>query len=206
MAKRPYYYVAKNQRVCEKDVDFVWHSGLSASQKKKNVEELHKASGMNLLEVSTKSNEPLGEKLSAFRLPYRDSTVENYYQAGKIFENGGPYEDLIHKSPKEAKRDERLKESGKIAGFYDYETGETWYSSAFYYFLYINAVRETLSEEEIKQLVSYDGYTDIEFNPATGMNTQAKACAMIKLLVGIFGDIPKMNKDEFERIYQNIMY
>ena len=40
--------------------------------------------------------------------------IENVYQAGKVFENGCQYTDLILISPKDAKRDERLKNSGYI--------------------------------------------------------------------------------------------
>lgn len=204
MAMRPYYYVS-NGRVREQYVDFQWHAGLSATQKKRSVRELHETAfkefNVRLLEVSSKSDEEIGEMLSAFNLRCGESTVENYYQAGKIFENGGPYEDLICCSPKEAKRDNRLKESGRIVGFHDFITGEDW-SDAFYYELYINALKRQLSDDELEQLVLYDGYTDIEFNPAKGINTQAKACAIVKLLIGMYGEIPELNKKDFECFYK----
>lgn len=44
-------------------------------------------------------------------------SVESAFQAGKIFEKGGPYIDLLGVSSKIAKRDERLKNSGRIIAF-----------------------------------------------------------------------------------------
>ena len=63
-----------------------------------------------------------GTKLSAFHLPLEIENVgtfpiENVYQAGKVFENGRPYLDLLHLSPREAKRDERLQNSGQLICF-----------------------------------------------------------------------------------------
>jgi len=50
----------------------VWHSGFAPSQKKKNIKALHEAAGQAgyspLLEISTKSDEKVGQRLSAFRL------------------------------------------------------------------------------------------------------------------------------------------
>lgn len=209
MAKRPYYFVTDDNRVQTKFVEFTWNAGLSPTQKKKNIKELHekaaKEDGVKLLEVSSKSDNELGKKLSAFMIKYGESTLENYYQAGKVFENGGPYKDLIYTTPKESKRDERLKKSGAIIGYHDFLTGEDW-GESFYYGLYIRALKNALTEDEIKELVSYDGYTDIEFNPSKGINTQAKACAIAKLMYKMFGEIPNVNGNtEFERFYQTFV-
>lgn len=61
------------------------------------------------LEISTKSEEPLGRKLSAFHLTLNHYALENVFQSAKVFENGGPYLDLLNVAPREAKHDERLK-------------------------------------------------------------------------------------------------
>ena len=91
--------------------------GWRLSQKKKNVARLHEALGGECLEVSTKSDVVIGTKLSAFNLKLDGHTLENIFQSSKVFENGGPYRDLLNVSPKEAKRDQRLKSSGNLKGF-----------------------------------------------------------------------------------------
>ena len=61
--------------------------------------------------------EAIGIKLSAFNLKINSYTLENIFQSAKVFENGGPYLDLLDVSPKEAKRDERLHKSGSLKAF-----------------------------------------------------------------------------------------
>jgi hypothetical protein len=74
MAKRPVFIPSlKPGRLVEEiSVSFLWHKGMAPSQKKKNVAELHAAAAKRglspLLEVSTKSEERLGQRLSAFNL------------------------------------------------------------------------------------------------------------------------------------------
>ena len=48
---------------------------------------------------------------------FKEFSVENAFQAGKVFENGGPFLDLLTVTPREAKRDTRLKESGRLLKF-----------------------------------------------------------------------------------------
>ena len=43
--------------------------------------------------------------------------LENAFQAGKVFEQGGPYTDILKKSPLEAKKDPRLQASGELICF-----------------------------------------------------------------------------------------
>ena len=56
----------------EKMIDFKWHPGMSASQKKKSIIELHLVATQvgikNILEISSKSEIDLGIQLSAFNL------------------------------------------------------------------------------------------------------------------------------------------
>ena len=116
MATRPGFYILNGQVTCKKG-DFEWAGGFAVSQKKKNVARLHEALGGECLEVSTKSDVVIGTKLSAFNLKLDGHTLENIFQSSKVFENGGPYRDLLNVSPKEAKRDQRLKSSGNLKGF-----------------------------------------------------------------------------------------
>lgn len=51
--------------------------------------------------------------------------------------------------------------------------------SAFYDWLYIRALCEHELSDQIQQnIVQYDGFTDIEFNPRNSFNCQARSCAL----------------------------
>ena len=121
MAERPAFYVRQG-KADSRLYSFEWFPGFSVSQKQKSVKSLHRAilaadREARPLEVSTKSREPIGEMLSAFRLRLNGHTLENVFQSAKVFEKGGPYPDLLEVPPKEAKRDERLRNSGPLTGF-----------------------------------------------------------------------------------------
>lgn len=92
--KRPFYN--------EVEIEFVWNKGLNINQARKNVVAVHEAYSRlfpekRILEISSKSLQPEGMLLSAFKLqkyvPTLDKSlaVENIYQGGKIFETGGPF-------------------------------------------------------------------------------------------------------------------
>lgn len=109
-------------------VPFVYFPGFAISQKQKCIASLHQhikekfGEDQKILEVSTKAPTELGKKLSAFILSCQlknglSIPAENLFQAGKVFENGGPYQDLLFKRPKDAKRDPRLRNSGKLINF-----------------------------------------------------------------------------------------
>ena len=122
MAERPVFLPATmgTLLVQEVPIQFHWHPGLAPSQKKRNVAELHRAASVRglgpLLEISSKSELELGQKLSAFHLKIKigdkQATVECVYQGSKVFEHGGPFVDLYWKTSREAKRDERLANLG----------------------------------------------------------------------------------------------
>lgn len=117
MAKRLYFKSTplENNIFEEKFCEFKYFSGFAVSQKQKSIVELHKnilleEPKSKILEVSTKSTNPLGVRLSAFNLKFYDEFLckefflENIFQSAKAFEHGGPYEDLLQVSPKDAKR------------------------------------------------------------------------------------------------------
>lgn len=188
MANRPVFIAwDKKPYVRKADVTFTFHSGFAAVQKQKNIEEIHAAfkrmySSERVLEISSKSTVPEGVRLSAFNLkkyvPSKDRriAIENIFQAGKVFSEGGPYTDLLDVPQKQAKRDERLRSSGKIIAFeFEGEKYPTKPETAFYDFLYITAILE--DEELCKALLEYSAFTDIEFNPNKSLNCQASAAA-----------------------------
>ena len=51
--------------------------------------------------------------------------------------------------------------------------------TACYDWLYYNAARNTLSEEKLEQMTEYDVFTDIEYNAAKSINTQARSAALV---------------------------
>jgi len=190
MAKRPLFIPATEgpALVRTKSVEFQWFPGMSASQKQKSVDSLHadalKLPGIRkVLEVSSKSREELGVALSAFNLALdavehnRTFSVECAFQGSKVFEHGGPFVDIFDMTSREAKKDERLRSSGRLTGFRFF--GVDWGlepQTAFYDWLYISALK--MRPDVIGQLLEYSAFTDIEFNPKRSINCQAYSVAL----------------------------
>ncbi|QYJ71024.1 hypothetical protein K0H59_18705 [Shewanella sp. FJAT-51649] len=207
MAKRP-VFIALHDRVGVREslIDFKWHSGFAVSQKQKSIQSLHREAMHhgyeNLLEISSKSECDLGVALSAFNLKIttkkhkRTFTVESAFQGSKVFERGGPYVELFLQDSLSAKRDIRLKESGNLVKFQffgiDYPNEPRTF---FYDWLYINAlVQNSVLSEQVR---SFDGFTDIEFNPEKSINCQAHSVALYQSLVanGVLEEALKSPKD-----------
>lgn len=188
MAERPIFVPVEsgNQLVQEKTASFLWHPGMAPSQKRKNVVSLHESAarlGLSpVLEVSTKSEERLGFRLSAFNLKVETTEgwlipLESAFQGSKLFQFGGPFQDMYGKNGFEIKKDERLKTSGSLRGFqFDGLEWDLEPKTAFYDWLYLHAVHR---EPELRdELNHYSGFTDIEFNPLKSINCQARSCAL----------------------------
>lgn len=174
-----------------KDIEFNWFPGFAVSQKQKSIKSLHENAKQqcnlnNILEISTKSENPLGSSLSAFNLMYyKDNrflySVECLFQSCKVFEKGGPFIDIRQKTSREAKKDIRLKESGKLVAFrYKEKDWDIEFGTAFYDWLYINALYQQPYKDEI---LEYEAFTDIEFNPQKSLNCQARSVALYVALV-----------------------
>lgn len=188
MALRPIFIpvVHGEELVTVRNIEFLWHPGLSKSQKQKSIASLHMAArettGVSrILEISSKSMDELGVSLSAFnlRLDVKDryASVETFFQASKIFEQGGPFEDLLARTSREAKRDKRLKESGVLKAFS--LLGDEWPlfpKTLFYDWLYINALEK--NPELSSQIIDYEAFSDIEFNPRKSINCQGYSAAL----------------------------
>ena len=193
MARRPLFIPAPEQADLVKVVwaELTWHPGFAIVQKKKNIRALHHAAAMlgytPILEISTKSDDKLGQHLSAFHLKVSSSRgsmpLESAYQGSKVFERGGPFVDLYAVDVRIAKRDPRLKASGRIVAF-EFE-GFRFPSepkTAFYDWLYVNAIFEH-REWLRSRLPQYAGFSDIEFNPERSINCQAHSCALFTALM-----------------------
>lgn len=189
MAKRPVFVIGKHM-INIKEIDFTWYPGFAPSQKVKSITDLHdNYTKLNpshkVLEISSKSTVPIGQALSAFNLKVnlygKEIPFESLFQGSKVFENGGPFEDILRASAIDAKRDHRLRISGNIIGFR--LMGKDWPSEPktfFYDWMYIKSVSD--NPELLEKLIEYDAFTDIEFNPKKSLNCQAKAAALIVTL------------------------
>lgn len=190
MATRPVFIpIFEGNSLIKKDnIDFQYHNGFSVVQKQKSIVSLHEAihekyGFKKILEVSSKSQDQLGIDLSAFNLMMLDKkankefSVECAFQSSKVFEQGGPFIDLLDKTSREAKKDQRLKESGELLKFVFYDREwDLLPRTAFYDWLYINALNA--NPQYHKELSQYEAFTDIEFNPEKSINCQANSIAM----------------------------
>lgn len=122
---------------------------------------------------------PATPRFDDFALHYRRGGERRQaYQGSKVFEHGGPYTDIYSMTSREAKKDERIRNSGRLIGF-SLEQVEfpLFPTTAFYDWLYLNALYR--HKDRIKsELGKFVGFTDIEFNPDRSLNCQAKSCAM----------------------------
>lgn len=188
MAARPLYIpTLQAPYVTVQSIEFDWYPGFSVSQKQKSIQSLHK-SAMDLrycrtpLEISSKSTDMKGVAMSAFNLMIKrksgkKTSVENLFQAAKVFEKGGPFTDLLQALPKDAKRDPRLKEHGDLIHFRGKDGN--WPlepKTLFYDWVYLNALNR--NPELAEHLLKFDAFTDIEFNPTKSFNCQAHSAAI----------------------------
>lgn len=188
MAERPIFVPSSEGNwppmVTVVDTEFAWYPGLAVSQKQKSVRSLHERGARigRLLEVSSKSELPLGQELSAFNLQVdladgRRRCVEVVFQCSKRFEQAGPFPDLLDQDVREVRAIVRRPENGRLQGFV--HDGVEWGlvpRTAFYDFLYLSAI--CASPNAGDALMEFAGFTDIEFNPSKSLNCQARSCAL----------------------------
>ena len=128
MASRPTFIPTndKENLVEIKQVKFTWFPGFAKSQKLKSIQSFHEAISKSLnknkiLEISTKSETEEGISGSAFNLKLflkeKNYTLESLFQGSKVFKKGGPYTNLYNAKSIDAKKDERIKNSGQLVGF-----------------------------------------------------------------------------------------
>ena len=190
MANRPFFIPSINEEnlVETQTVEFKWFSGFAKTQKQKSVLSFHENISKEfkfdkILEISTKSENKLGIKLSAFNLKInfkeKEYFLESLFQGSKIFSDQGPNEDIYEKSSIDAKKDKRIKRSDlKAFNFF----GETFsLDFDFYSWLYFIALNQN---EKLKvEILNYEAFTDIEFNPEKSLNCQAYSAALYSSMV-----------------------
>ena len=191
MTKRPIFIPGSKSDsfVKKEEVEFSWFPGFAISQKQKSIKSLHenakqKLNLENILEISSKSNEEAGKLTSAFNLKFswqdKNSSVESFYQGSKVFKHAGPFTDLYEKNSKNAKKDERIKNSGDLLGFSFFD--EKWtLEDDFYTWIYLIGLSQNKKLSE--SLLRYEAFTDIEFNEKKSFNCQAYGAAFYVSLV-----------------------
>ena len=210
MAQRPAWTI-KNNYIISKEFEFTWYSGFAISQKQKCIKELHNSiyneTKQNSLEISTKSENKLGKNLSAFNLKLNNYYLENIFQSSKYYSNCGQLIDLLNVTPKDAKKDERHKKSGKLLYFkYNNEIWELEPKTSFYDYIYILSVIENFNIEELKnKLNNFDWFTDIEFNPKKSINCQARSITILKNIINTNNINIIKNKNEFINYHKSII-
>ena len=186
VASRKCFLVSKYRGFDEELLEFQYFNGFAISQKQKSIASFHAAickeyPEFKVLEISSKSPIELGVSLSAFNLKINVDgkmiPLENVFQSSKCFEFGGPYLDLLDKTPLEAKRDERLKSSGKLIAFqFENQQYPLFPKTLFYDWFYCQALVQ--NKEILLKLIEYDAFTDIEFNHEKSINCQARSAAI----------------------------
>ena len=192
MAKIPIFVSSDRYPfVNEKIIDFEWHKELAIIQKKKSIKSLHTAAleqfkDLTLLEISTKSDNPLGVQLGAFIsiTKQKKSTLEKMFYAAKIFKHGVQLKVLLFMPARQARSDIRLKKRSALIRFIS--NGKTWPSipkTIFYDYQYLDTIKQNPSLSA--DLINYNAFTDIEFNPKKSFNYQAISAALYVSLVKI---------------------
>ena len=208
MAERPVFSVSTQRPYYrEEKVQFQYAPGFSIVQKQKNIQSIRdefskKHHNARVLEISSKSDISLGIQLSAFNLLVTvgnlRTSVESAFQSSKVFQNGGPYTDLLAEPSYIAKKDPRLRSSGDLKSF---ELNGSSFpiepKTYFYDWLYVNAVAE--NTELAEKIIEYNAFSDIEFNPEKSINCQARSAAIFVSLQhqGLLSEALK-NPDSFE--------
>ena len=182
----------KNKKI---KVEFTWHSGFSKEQKQKNMISLHQTflerfSNYKILEVSTKSKVDVGVKASAFNLTIETKkgntfSVEELFQTSKVYKKNGDQSHLLKDNVdiREIKR--KLREINENDEMIRYSCFNQNFPleprTLFYNWLYINVLNR--NEQLAKEVLKFDAFTDIEFNPKRSYNCQAEACSIYVSLV-----------------------
>lgn len=214
MAVRPVYIAKTNKYLYREDISFTFYGGFSVSQKQKSIKSLHssflsKYPDTKILEISTKSTEPLGVKLSAFNLPIRlcDGHIvpfECVFQSGKVFSSSGVQKDILKMQPWEAKKYVKNFANENVIAFeFEGERYKNEPKTFFYNWLYLQALVK--QPELCEELSVYGAFTDIEFNPGKSINCQAEAVSVyVSLLKSGKLEEALSNKDNFEKIVYGI--
>ena len=146
------------------------------------------------MEISTKSETEEGISGSAFNLKLflkeKNYTLESLFQGSKVFKKGGPYTNLYNAKSIDAKKDERIKNSGQLVGFSFFDEKFNL-NFDFYSWLYFIGLTQNMKLS--KKFINYEAFTDIEFNPEKSYNCQAYSAALFVSYIN--NQILNLNKE-----------
>ena len=196
-------------------IDFEFFTGFSLSQKQKSIQSLHNSiirnfPSRNILEVSSKSLDEIGRQASAFNLNVilksgKEFSVEQIFQGSKKFRRGGSQLHLIDQmTSKELKKYiGKLHQVDELVSFECFGQIFPLKPQTFFYnWLYINSLHK--NQFLANQIINYDTFTDIEFNPNKSKNCQAEACSIyVYLYKSNLLDFALSSKENFlQVVYQ----
>ena len=209
-------FIVKDNMIYEKEYNFDFYGGFSLSQKQKTIEAFHqkilKDGTFEILEISRKSKNPIGNALSAFNLMLtlkgNKYPIECIYQSSKVFNLKIQFKEALNMTPLEAKKliQEKVKMDNLILTGFNCFGIEFPLNPAtiFYDYIYIMALLE--NKEIALKVVGYRCFTDVEFNHKKQFASQARSCAIFKYLsdsnniTETMDDIEKFRKIYFEVI------
>ena len=196
-------------------IDFEFFTGFSLSQKQKSIQSLHNSiirnfPSRNILEVSSKSLDEIGRQASAFNLNVilksgKEFSVEQIFQGSKKFRRGGSQLHLIDQmTSKELKKYiGKLHQVDELVSFECFGQIFPLKPQTFFYnWLYIKSLHK--NQFLANQIINYDTFTDIEFNPNKSKNCQAEACSIyVYLYKSNLLDFALSSKENFlQVVYQ----
>lgn len=187
VAQRLVFFLDKENNFKQKEYEFKWYPGFAKTQLQKSIKALHECflsefPNKRVLEVSSASNDEIARALSAMNLQVMTShgkyTVEQLFQAGKIFREAGSQEKLLNLSSQEAKK--HNKETNQHDELVRFEMFGAIFPleprTYFYNWIYMKALHQ--HPELISKIAEYDAFTDIFFNSEKAINCQAQACSI----------------------------
>lgn len=187
MARRLVFYIDEQNNFTQKEIEFKWYPGFSQTQLEKSIKELHEKfkveePNKKILEISSASSSRIAKKAGAFSLEVMTSkgkySVEQLFQAGKVFKYHGSRERLITFNPKEAKRSNKeINKTDNLVGFKIFGVSFPLEPKTYYYnWIYLKALEQ--NPGIAKEIAKYDAFTDIFFNNQKSFNCQAQACSI----------------------------
>lgn len=184
--RKVYLPLGEYPYVKEVSVTFPWASGSKHQNVQAVLDTFHDVyPEVAALEVSLASSQPEGVAAAAMKLPLRLASLEQevpvgiVYEASKVFENGGPYPELLQLSRQKVQKDPRLQQSGKCLGFrlegQDYPVEPHPY--AFFNWIYGKALQQ--NPEKAEALLKFGAFSDLELGSSKkDRNSPARAAAV----------------------------
>ena len=138
---------------------------------------------MRILEISSRSDEPLGRALSAMNLRAAGSDgnrrlpVESVYQAAKCYGHNGPDEQPIPNGFDAKRRDKERRNAGSLRGFQ--HEGTFWPAASGSAFYDREWIKAAAAAGATRELARYDAYSDQFHRPGAAVACQARSAAML---------------------------